>query len=707
MATTSWLKDWLADADLNVGTPPLGAPEFMARSAVNNVMREMMGSLRQDWDGSATGGGEWRNPNGSAGISYSSASAVLISGIDARVFFPEGRKVKITYDADEPGYCFVTSSTFSTNTTVNVAFFDDIAPDDVVRNAAMASLEFYNAFGGTGDHGLGRAAFTDDATADQTFVTPAAFTGAAINAAIVTAASSGKQGVLLDVGTYVIETSVNILDKTVLVGRGVNRSILQASPAPLDDAVIQFAEGAGDCVLRDFSVDGNASNQTNNNAHGIVGPPLSPGRGVRIDSVRVHDTYGRGISLSSSTIGYDDWRLINVSVDTTGDAGVHMDGPDVFGQESFLSSIYIRNPGTGGRALFTSQALFLNGQYVVNGLIIDCDLTASHSGAAIELENQNPSSLLMGTQLTNFMIAIGSSTGTGFKCIVMRDKHISVSNGVVSAASASLGLMSTFEQTISNVSFFGGAVGFSVVTSGNIVTGCKFVGGLGDGMNVSGTGNIITGCLFQDNALDGVELNGTIHAFTGCVFRGNGLFGVKFGIAGRSSKFTGNIFYGNGSGNYGGTLIDENYTRLENTVIGVAQNAIGTSEVVVTGMQEVWYPSPFDGVIEFEIELWITMEIDTSTTTVTINIHSGSLKSLSDPVVASDQTTGVAAGTDLQFHVGPILYAPTDTVLNEFITIGVETPTGASHDIKAHGSKSATTVREAARTYLTIRAAEG
>jgi hypothetical protein len=186
MAQTYHIKDLTNNADTNTATPPQGAPEGMQRTAVNNTMREMMGAIRGDWDGSApSGGSQWRDVSGGNLVSRVSASQLTIGVLDLTSSFPIGRKVKLTYPTGNSGYAFVSAVSFGGgDTTITVADFDDASPDDEVR-AGITNCLMASGFGDIADHGIGQAAYESMTEASVT----AAYTAAdsAITAAYIAA----------------------------------------------------------------------------------------------------------------------------------------------------------------------------------------------------------------------------------------------------------------------------------------------------------------------------------------------------------------------------------------------------------------------------------------------------------------------------------------------------------------------------------------
>lgn len=723
MATTYGIKDWDEDADQNTGASPLGAPEGMPRTTVNNVMREMMGVVRQDWDGSAAaGGGSWRNPNGSAVVAFASTSSVTIAGFDATVFFPAGRKIQIDYASGNSGYAFVTSSTFSTNTTVNLQDFDDTTPDHEVRNATMNGIYFYAGFGGDVNHEITSAAFGASGVAGA-IETPSAFTDVALQAAIDT----GKV-VVLKAGTYALAAKVTIPAGTVILGVG-GASILKAD-AGLDVNVLEFEAAADDCLLFGFTIDGNAANQASDSV-GIAGNSSGAAR-VTLRDLYIHDTYSEGIKQLA---GDDGWVISGVTITNTGHHGMVLESS----VHQFVSDVRITGPGFGGEGTNASDGISCDSPVSISNVFIDMNGNNSNNGDGIDLLSAVPPF----SSLTGFVIEGSVASGCDGLQI---SGPCAISGGHIDMGTGGDGSLLGESISVSGCSFnsddeltvsgdrivisgctFTGASGLLLSNSdGGLITGCVFELIPGRAITYSGTNRAtIRGCTFHNCDDESILVTGNNLLVENCVFTSNTdsairTSGTRSGLTVRGCTFdtitvdalliaancNDSQFYNNEFIAVSGSNINDSGARNSKgdvLIEGVAQAAIGTSEVIVTGMGNIPYPRIPDGSKRFIVECWITMTIDTSTTQVDLTIHSGTAGNLTDGNIASDTTTGVTAGDDKVFHVGPVIVSPSAL---STLTVGIQTGTGASHDVRAHGTKSATTVLEAGRTYISVRALE-
>ena len=102
------------------GTNSVSVAEGMLPSNINNAFRSVMADIRQHYNAA-----EWIEYGDGAGTytaTYASATSFTIDGTDVTAIYHAGRRVKVV--ASTPGtiYGTVSSTSFSTNTTVNVTW---------------------------------------------------------------------------------------------------------------------------------------------------------------------------------------------------------------------------------------------------------------------------------------------------------------------------------------------------------------------------------------------------------------------------------------------------------------------------------------------------------------------------------------------------------------------------------------------------------
>ena len=114
------IEAWSTTPASNNSAPPAGAPEGMAPSTVNNVIRQQMADHRAQWNDAQWF--EYGDSDGAATVTYVAATQFKVEGVDVTAVYHVGRRVKIV--ASTPGTIYGTINTvsFSTDTTVTVGF---------------------------------------------------------------------------------------------------------------------------------------------------------------------------------------------------------------------------------------------------------------------------------------------------------------------------------------------------------------------------------------------------------------------------------------------------------------------------------------------------------------------------------------------------------------------------------------------------------
>ncbi len=145
------LYAWSTTANNNNSASPDGFPESMAPSGVNNSAREMMALLKGWYEDPL-----WIHLH--AGV-YASGTSFTIAGVDVTATYVAGRRVKVV-DAATTLYATIASSSFSTNTTVNLTIDAgatltnpltrvEISALDPQQSADISAQLAYNAQSGT------------------------------------------------------------------------------------------------------------------------------------------------------------------------------------------------------------------------------------------------------------------------------------------------------------------------------------------------------------------------------------------------------------------------------------------------------------------------------------------------------------------------------------------------------------------------------
>ena len=139
---TSNIKDYSTTQSSNTSLNGISTAEGMLPSNLNNAIRALMKNTR-DWFNDAQWI-EYGDGSGSYTAAYASGTSFTIAGVDVTSIYHAGRRIKIT--ASTPGTIFgtIASSSFSTNTTVNVTFDSGTLSNEAISNVYIAALSKTN-----------------------------------------------------------------------------------------------------------------------------------------------------------------------------------------------------------------------------------------------------------------------------------------------------------------------------------------------------------------------------------------------------------------------------------------------------------------------------------------------------------------------------------------------------------------------------------
>jgi hypothetical protein len=713
------IEDYSATDASNIDPAKGGWKEEMDRDTINDQARKNLGATRRDWES-----GVWRNPVKDFTVTFVSSTSVSIAGTDATAFFPTNRKVKIVAATGNPVYAFVTSSTFGGgNTTVNVDTFDDGAPDDAVRSDANG-ISFYSAFGGTAEHGIGRNAFEDSSGAIEP---PPPFTAAGINAAIVSAVANGRI-VVLQNGTYTLETQVEIIDGTRLWGVGPGRTILKAANN-LDGPCLLFDAAASSIELRSFEVDGNATNQTPGSYALCSGiEAIDDHDSVVFADLHVHDTAAEGIVFTGNTNPNQSVNFTNVVVNDTGDHGIELQD-NGFTVAASLENVRVFDYGSGGVASTTADGIRAKGIVNMSNIQVSTSAGATHVGAAINMlqtdATATPSQGAHLSTLSNFSIDVTGSATVG---LLIGGVDNRISNGTITGSGTSCkpinvdgrggGVERAVGNGFSNVLVIGGlecqvqsdAVGtqfsgceFKDQSSTGIIiygddtqlSGCIF-SNQDTGVNFSADNGIVEGSRFWNHTIAGVRIGGDENRVKSCEFDGQ-LIDAVLVASGDGNEVTNNTYR-----NQSGDLVDDSGTNTDigspvTFISGVTQNNFGVSRVALTNMEGVPFPRPPNGSRRFTIAAIVGVALD-STPTISVQIHIGTSGDITDTPVSTYAQSFSSTPSDAQMTMFEFVTAP---AVNELVTVSVlETGGAGGSDILANGATPITLQNVSTLDYL-------
>jgi hypothetical protein len=139
---TTNIKDYSTTQANNTSLNGISTAEGMLPSNLNNAIRGLMKNTR-DWFNDAQWI-EYGDGDASYTAAYASATSFTIAGVDVTSIYHAGRRIKLT--ASTPGTIFgtIASSSFSTNTTVNVTWDSGSLSNEAISNVYIGALSKTN-----------------------------------------------------------------------------------------------------------------------------------------------------------------------------------------------------------------------------------------------------------------------------------------------------------------------------------------------------------------------------------------------------------------------------------------------------------------------------------------------------------------------------------------------------------------------------------
>ncbi len=140
---TSNIKDYSTTQADNTSLNGISTAEGMLPSNLNNAIRALMKNTR-DWFNDAQWI-EYGDGSGSYTAAYASSTSFTIAGANVTSVYHAGRRIKLI--ASTPGTIFgtVSSSSFSTNTTVNVTCDSGSLSNEAITNVYIGALSKTNS----------------------------------------------------------------------------------------------------------------------------------------------------------------------------------------------------------------------------------------------------------------------------------------------------------------------------------------------------------------------------------------------------------------------------------------------------------------------------------------------------------------------------------------------------------------------------------
>ncbi len=136
------IKDYSTTQANNTSLNGISTAEGMLPSNLNNAIRALMKNTR-DWYNDSQWV-EYGDGSGAYTATYASATSFTIAGVDVTSFYHADRRIKVI--ASTPGtiYGTISSSSFSTNTTVNVTWDSGNLSNEAITNIFVAALSKTN-----------------------------------------------------------------------------------------------------------------------------------------------------------------------------------------------------------------------------------------------------------------------------------------------------------------------------------------------------------------------------------------------------------------------------------------------------------------------------------------------------------------------------------------------------------------------------------
>jgi len=136
------IKDYSTTSANNISLNGIDTNEGMLPSLLNNAIRNLMANTREWYNDS-----QWvifGDGNGAYTSAYASSTSFTINGVNVTSTYHAGRRIKLT--AGTPGTIFgtISSSTFSTNTIVNVTWDSGSLSNEAITNVYISALSKTN-----------------------------------------------------------------------------------------------------------------------------------------------------------------------------------------------------------------------------------------------------------------------------------------------------------------------------------------------------------------------------------------------------------------------------------------------------------------------------------------------------------------------------------------------------------------------------------
>ena len=466
---TTNIKDYSTTQASNTSLNSIDVNEGMLPSNLNNAIRALMKNTR-DWFNDSQWI-EYGDGDASYTAAYASGTSFTISGVDVTSVYHAGRRIKLT--ASTPGTIFgtIASSSFSTNTTVNVTWDSGTLSNETISNVYIGALSKTNSSIPTeiiGTTNIASSAVTtakiaadavdgtkiaDDSINSEHYVDGSIDTAHIADAQITTAKITDANVTSAKIAADAVD-GTKIADDSINSEHYVDGSI---DTAHIADSQVTLAKLAGDSVNSSKIVDGSIVNADVNAS-------------AAIDATKIHDGtisntefgYLNGVSSNIQT-QLDAKGASNANLTAIGDLAT-TDGNFIVGSGSTWVA---ENGGTArtslGLGTIATQAA--NSVAISGGTITGLGTPSSNSDAATKVYVDNlvtglktriicraatTANITLSSDLQNGDTLDGITLATGNKVLV-KDQSDATENGIYDVVASGTATRNTDYDTVAEL----------------------------------------------------------------------------------------------------------------------------------------------------------------------------------------------------------------------------------------------------------------
>ena len=466
---TTNIKDYSTTQASNTSLNSIDVNEGMLPSNLNNAIRALMKNTR-DWFNDSQWI-EYGDGDASYTAAYASGTSFTINGVDVTSVYHAGRRIKLT--ASTPGTIFgtIASSSFSTNTTVNVTWDSGSLSNETISNVYIGALSKTNSSIPTeiiGTTNIASSAVTtakiaadavdgtkiaDDSINSEHYVDGSIDTAHIADAQITTAKITDANVTTAKIAADAVD-GTKIADDSINSEHYVDGSI---DTAHIADSQVTLAKLAGDSVNSSKIVDGSIVNADVNAS-------------AAIDATKIHDGtisntefgYLNGVSSNIQT-QLDAKGASNANLTAIGDLAT-TDGNFIVGSGSTWVA---ENAGTArtslGLGTIATQAA--NSVAISGGTITGLGTPSSNSDAATKVYVDNlvtglktriicraatTANITLSSDLQNGDTLDGITLATGNKVLV-KDQSDATENGIYDVVASGTATRNTDYDTVAEL----------------------------------------------------------------------------------------------------------------------------------------------------------------------------------------------------------------------------------------------------------------